>query len=140
MDSQQNQMNYLPIPDSGRLPRHAWITVDPAFGLKAHNDESSIAVHTDPSGWWDSLELSAVVHGHFDDVRLFQEVYDLGMYWNAWVWGVEAVAAQRVLISLWNVFLAQKLMTGRVEILPTNGRSRRPKIWKNSERLSQSHG
>jgi hypothetical protein len=40
------------------------------------------------------------------------------LYWNAWVWGVEAVAAQRLLIGMWNVFLAGKMMTGRVEMVP----------------------
>jgi hypothetical protein len=110
------QINYLPIPTPDDCMA-AWITVDPAFGIKAHNDESAIAVHVIPRDG--SLPRTvSVVHGHFDDVRLFQEVYDLAIYWNAWIWGVEAVAAQRVLISLWNVFLAQRLMSGRVEILP----------------------
>jgi len=110
------QINYLSVPTPD-MCRATWITVDPAFGIKAHNDESSIAVHAIPMDG-STPRTVAVVHGHFDDNRLFQEVYDLALYWNAWVWGVEAVAAQRVLISLWNVFLAARMMTGRVEIIP----------------------
>jgi hypothetical protein len=110
------QINYLPIltPD---MCQAAWITVDPAFGLKAHNDESAICVHAIPFDG-STPRTVAVSHGHYDDNRLFDETLRLAQYWNAWVWGVEAVAAQRLLISLWNVFLAQRLLTGRVEILP----------------------
>jgi hypothetical protein len=111
-----DQINYLPVltPD---MCRATWITVDPAFGLKAHNDESSIAVHAIPQDGTIPRTV-AVVHGRLDDVQLFEEVFALAMYWNAWVWGVEAVAAQRLLITLWNVFLAGKMMTGRVEVVP----------------------
>jgi hypothetical protein len=42
-----DQINYVPVPTPD-MCRAAWITVDPAFGLKAHNDESSIAVHAIP--------------------------------------------------------------------------------------------
>ena len=110
-----DQINYRPslTPD---MIKAAWITVDPAFGQNAWNDESSIAVHVIPNDG--CPQTVAVVHGQFDDVRLFNEVFSLATYWNAWVWGVEAVAAQRVLISLWNVFLMQRLMQGRVEIIP----------------------
>lgn len=110
-----DQIHYMPAvtPD---MIQAAWITVDPAFGTNANNDESSIAVHAILKDG-DCPQTVSVVHGHFDDVRLFNEIFSLAQYWNAWVWGVEAVAAQRVLISLWNVFLSQKLMYG-VEIIP----------------------
>jgi hypothetical protein len=110
------QINYVATltPDQCRA---TWITVDPAFGLNAHNDESAISVHAIPIDGGIPRTV-AICHGRFDDVRLFDEVYALALYWNAYVWGVEAVAAQRVLISLWNVFLASRMMTGRVEIVP----------------------
>lgn len=110
-----DQLYYQPVPTPDMI-RAAWITVDPAFGLQAHNDESAISVHVIPN---DGVPMTvAVSHGHFDDVRLFQEIFDLASYWNAWVWGIEAVAAQRVLISLFNVFIAQRMLTGRIEIIP----------------------
>ena len=108
-------LNYQPAPTPDDI-KAAWITVDPAFGLNEHNDESSIAVHVIPET---GVPMTVqVVHGHFDEVRLFNEIYALAQYWGAWTWGVEAVAAQRVLIPLFNVFLAQKMMNHHVEILP----------------------
>lgn len=110
------QINYVPYmtPD---MFQACWITVDPAFGQKAHNDESSIAVHGIPKDG-SVPRTVAVEHGHFDDVQLFENVLALAQYWNAWAWGVEAVAAQRVLITLWNLLLSQKLLSGKAEIVP----------------------
>lgn len=111
----QDNINYQAVPTPDAI-KAAWITVDPAFGLNEHNDESSIAVHVIPE---DGVPMTvAVVHGHFDEVRLFNEVFSVAQYWGAWTWGIEAVAAQRVLIPLFNVFLAQKMMNHHVEILP----------------------
>lgn len=110
-----DQISYMPIPQPDEL-RAAWITIDPAFGLKAHNDESSIAVHVLPiKGCPMTVSVS---HGQYDENRLFAEALSLAQYWNAWVWGIEAVAAQRLLLPLFNVFLAGRGMTGKVEILP----------------------
>ena len=111
----QENLNYQAVPTPDAI-KAAWITIDPAFGLNEHNDESSIAVHVIPE---DGVPMTAaVVHGHFDEVRLFNEAFALAQIWGAWVWGIEAVAAQRVLIPLFNVFLAQKMMNHHVEILP----------------------
>jgi hypothetical protein len=96
--------------------RAAWITVDPAFGQNAWNDESAVAVHVIPN---DGCPMTVCVsHGQWDEVRLFEEVFQLAEYWNAWVWGVEAIAAQRLLLGMFNMFLTQRLMMGRAEILP----------------------
>jgi hypothetical protein len=110
------QINYLPLPSPDDC-QACWITVDPAFGVKAHNDESSIAVHAIPKDG-STPRTVAIEHGHWDDVELFNNIFALAQYWNAWAWGVEAVAAQRVLITLFNLLLAQKLMAGKAEIVP----------------------
>jgi hypothetical protein len=111
----QENLNYQAVPTPDAI-KAAWITIDPAFGTNEHNDESSIAVHVIPE---DGVPMTvAVSHGHFDEVRLFNEAFSLAQYWGAWVWGIEAVAAQRVLIPLFNIFLAQKMMNHHVELLP----------------------
>jgi hypothetical protein len=110
-----DQINYMPVPTPDMI-RGAWITVDPAFGQNAWNDESSVAVHVIPN---DGCPMTvSVSHGQWDEVRMFDEILALATYWNAWVWGIEAVAAQRLLIGMFNMFLTQRLMMGRAEILP----------------------
>jgi hypothetical protein len=109
------QINYeaVPTPDSIRA---AWITVDPAFGQNSWNDESAIAVHVIPLN---GCPITVgVVHGQFDEVRLFEEIFSLAQYWNAWVWGVESIAAQRLLIPIFNMLLTERMMMNRAEIIP----------------------
>lgn len=110
-----DQINYAPVPLTDMI-RAAWITVDPAFGMNAENDETAISVHVLPNHG--IPRTVAVTHGKFDEFQMFAEILKLAQYWNAWIWGIEAVAAQRVLISLFNVLLAQRQLMGRVEMLP----------------------
>jgi hypothetical protein len=110
-----DQINYMPTPTPDMI-RAAWITIDPAFGLQSHNDETAISVHVIPQ---DGCPMTvASVHGHFDEVRMFDEALQLATYWNAWVWGIEAIAAQRLLIPMFHIFLTQKMMANRVEMIP----------------------
>lgn len=120
-----DQINYVapPAPDAIRA---AWITIDPAFGQNAENDETSIAVHVVPNH---GVPMTvAVSHGKYDEFTMLTETLSLATYWNAWVWGIEAVAAQRVLISLFNVLLAQRQMLGRVEMIPLMAGRGDPKV------------
>ncbi len=110
-----DQICYRPAPTPDMI-KAAWITIDPAFGQKAINDETAICVHVIPN---EGPPMTvACVHGQMDEIRMFTETLALASYWGAWAWGIEAVAAQRVLISLFNVFLIQRQMQGKVEILP----------------------
>jgi hypothetical protein len=52
----------------------------------------------------------------------------LATYWYAWVWGIEAVAAQRLLISLFNVYISMRRLTGRIEMIPLMSGRGDPKI------------
>ncbi len=111
----QDQINYqaAPTPDAIKA---AWLTIDPAFGLNSNNDESCVSIHVLPE---DGVPMTvAAVHGHWDERQLFDEAFALAQYWGAWTWGIEAIAAQRLLIPLFNVFLAQKMMNHHVELLP----------------------
>lgn len=110
-----DQIHYLPVPSPEECVA-TWITVDPAFGEGAANDESSIAVHA-------ILESGppmtvAVSHGRWNENRLFEEVLAQAQYWNAWSWGIESVAAQKVLISLFGLLLAGRQMLHMVEMIP----------------------
>lgn len=111
-----DQIFYAPNPLPDQI-RAAWITVDPAFGMKADNDESAICVHVIPEDGTCPRTV-ACSHGRWDETRLFTETLALAQYWGAWVWGIEAIAAQRLLLPLFNVLLMQRDMLGRVEMIP----------------------
>lgn len=120
-----DQLNYQPLPTPDSI-KASWITVDPAFGQNAENDETAIAVHVIPiHGCPMTVTVS---HGKFDEYQMLKEILTLAEYWNAWVWGIEAVAAQRVLISLFSVLLAQRQMMGRVEMIPLMAGRGDPKV------------
>lgn len=109
------QINYEPVPTPDSV-QAAFITVDPAFGKNAHNDESAIAVHVIPK---DGVPITAVVsHGKWDEHEMFMEILQLATYWNAWSWGIESVAAQRTLIPYFNLLAASKGITDNIEIVP----------------------
>jgi hypothetical protein len=121
-----SQFFYQPVPTPDTI-RAAWLTLDPAFGLKAENDESAISVHVIPMNGTCPITVTSV-HGRFDENRIFSEMVGLANYWGAWVWGIEAVAAQRLLISLFNVLLMQRNMQGRVEMIPLMAGKGDPKV------------
>lgn len=66
--------------------------------------------------------------GKFRDEELFEVGYRLACKWNAWVWGIEAVAAQRVLIPFFKLLLAGKLMSHSVEMIPLMAGKGDPKV------------
>ncbi len=104
----------------------AFLVLDPAFGEQAHNDDSSVTVHVIRK---DGLPMIAEEFtGQFSEAELFDIMLTSAMKWNAWVWGIEAVAAQRVLISLFNVYLALKQLNNHVEMIPLISGKGDPKI------------
>lgn len=114
--SEQMRYRAIPTPDQCRA---TFITIDPAFGQKRNNDESSVAVHA----IFDDAEpmVVAVSHGRWTENQLFDEIFSLAQYWNAWTWGVESVAAQKLLLPLFNMMLAARNMFGFVEIIELPG-------------------
>jgi hypothetical protein len=121
-----DQINYVPQPTPDML-RVAWISIDPAFGLHSYNDETSIAVHGLLKETSEPVTV-CIEHGRFDEVDMFRRTLALAYYWNAWVWGIEAVAAQKVLISLFYMLLAGELLNHYVEILPLLSGKGDPKL------------
>lgn len=121
-----DQLNYAAPPDPSEI-RMAWITIDPAFGLRAHNDESSIAVHVIPKGGGCPITLSPE-HGRWTEVEMFDRALNLASYWNAWTWGIEAVAAQKVLLTLFDMLSASRGLAGRIICVPLMSGRGDPKI------------
>lgn len=121
-----DMLNYAPPPDPSEV-RMAWLTLDPAFGLKAHNDESSISVHVIPRGSNVPITLSPI-HGHFTEAEIFDVMLTQAMHWNAWTWGIEAVAAQKVLLTLFEMLLASRGMPNRAIMVPLTAGRGDPKI------------
>jgi hypothetical protein len=113
----QEHLRYQPVPTPDGI-KAAWISIDPAFGQNSANDESCISVHVIPDDETMTPMTAAQVHGQFDEHRLFREALGLAQYWGAWTWGIESVAAQRVLIPFFNVLLAQAMLNHHVEIVP----------------------
>lgn len=120
-----DQIKYQPMPTPDEITC-AWLTMDPAFGLNANNDETAISVHVIPR---DGVPMTvACSHGHFDDVKKFDEALALAEYWGAWAWGVEAIAAQRVLISLFTVLAVTRGYGNRIQYLPLTAGRGDPKM------------
>lgn len=111
-----DSINYVPMPNPDSI-ECAWLTLDPAFGEESHNDESAITVHVIPRGSIVPVSLMWY-HGKGNESRIFEEMLAAATTWNAWVWGIEAVAAQKLLISIFNIYLAMRQMVGWVEMMP----------------------
>lgn len=114
-----------PTP-GGNSIRAAWITIDPAFGENAKNDSTAIVVHVLPEDG--PPMVVEYVHEQMNESDMFDHALRLAHKWNAWVWGIEAIAAQRVLITLFKVLLAGRMMNNRVEILPLMAGKGDPKV------------
>jgi hypothetical protein len=116
----------IPPTPGGNSIRATWLTLDPAFGEAGHNDNSAIVIHALPE------EGPPMVVDYFwgkkDEVGLLDECVRLGQKWNCWFWGIEAVAAQKVLITLFETLLAGRMMAGLVEMVPLMAGKGDPKV------------
>lgn len=120
-----DQIYYQALPTTDAI-RAAWITVDPAFGEQAVNDKTAIVVHILPE---EGVPMVAeYVHAQLSEHKMFDHVLALAHKWNAWVWGIEAVAAQKVLITLFTVLLAAKRLNHHVEMIPLMAGKGDPKV------------
>lgn len=118
-------INFAPVPGSDEILA-AWLVLDPAFGENASNDDSSWTVHVLPK------DGPPMVVDHstskMRDEEMFDEGFRLAMKWGAWVWGIEAQAAQRVLIPFFKLLLAAKLLNHNVEMIPLMAGKGDPKV------------
>jgi hypothetical protein len=111
----QDQINYAtrPVPDSLKA---AFITIDPAFGKSQTNDRTAIVVHGLPMRG--PVTVCDYTNERLRENQIFEIALSYAMRWNAKVWGIESVAAQKVLITLFETFLAERQMTNQIKILP----------------------
>lgn len=119
------QVNFQAIPGGDEILA-AWLILDPAFGENASNDDASWTVHVLPK---DGPPM-VVEHStsKMREEEMFEEGYRLALKWNAWVWGIEAQAAQRVLIPFFKLLLVPKMMNHEVEMIPLMAGKGDPKV------------
>lgn len=98
-----------------------FITLDPAFGTNAWNDESALTVHAKLHG----ADIPVVVetwHGRAKEDEVLDELIRLSYYWGITTWCIEAVAAQRLLIPLFKAKLVLRGMSADLFVmLPITG-------------------
>ena len=121
----QEQLFFQPIPGPADILA-AWLVLDPAFGENATNDDASWTVHVLPK---DGVPM-VVEHStsKMSENEMFDEGFRLALKWGAWVWGIEAVAAQRVLIPFFKLLLTTKLLNHNVEFIPLMAGKGDPKV------------
>jgi hypothetical protein len=121
------EMIYMqPRPETDEV-KAAFLILDPAFGEKEVNDDSSITVHVIRD--MDGLPMVAEdVTGKLTEAELFETMLRLARKWNAFVWGIESVAAQRVLITLFNTYMALNQIPNHIEMIPLISGKGDPKI------------
>jgi hypothetical protein len=113
-----------PMPDEIEA---GFLTLDPAFGVNAWNDESAITCHVRMRG----ADLPLVVetwHGRVKEEALFDEMLAMSYRWGITTWCIESVAAQRLLIPLFKAYLLQRgLSPDLFLMLPiTGGKESKP--------------
>jgi hypothetical protein len=87
-----------------------FLTLDPAFGLKAWNDESAITCHVRMIGG-DIPIVAEKWHGRAKEESVFDEMLAMSYRWGITTWCIEAVAAQQLLIPLFRAYLVQRGMS-----------------------------
>lgn len=102
-----------PMPDQLSA---GFITLDPAFGTNAWNDESALTVHARLVG----ADIPLVVetwHGRVKEELLLDELIRLSYYWGITTWCIESVAAQQLLIPLFRALLVQRGMSPEIFLM-----------------------
>lgn len=123
----QDQITYAITPTpGGNSIRAAFITVDPAFGENSWNDNTAIVVHVIPEEG--PPMVVEYVHERLTEHAMFEHLLRLSYKWNAWVWGIEAVAAQKVLITLFHVLLVGHQLSHMVTMFPLMAGKGDPKV------------
>lgn len=93
-----------------------FLVLDPAFGETALNDDSSITVHIRLKGTtipilWDSWT------GKANEDRLFDKMLEFSYQYGLSTWLIESIAAQKVLISYFNLMFRTRKMNPEVFML-----------------------
>lgn len=85
-----------------------FITVDPSFGKNSWNDNTALTVHVKVADQ-DTMSpiplIVASVVGRFVEEEMFDKLLELSYYWGVTTWTIESVAAQRLLIPLFQSYM-----------------------------------
>lgn len=113
-----------PLPDQIEA---GFLTLDPAYGVKAWNDESAITVHARLIGG----DIPLVVEtwrGRVKEERLFDEMLAMSYRWGIRTWCIESNAAQALLIPLFRTFMMLRGISPElIVMLPmTGGKEAKP--------------
>lgn len=103
-----------PSPDSNQILA-TFVTIDPAFGEKQVNDNSAVVVHA----ILDDGPTMVVDYAceKMSEAQMFDKALDFAETWGAWFWGIESVAAQAVLITLFKVYAIQQSVDSSLEMV-----------------------
>lgn len=85
------------------------LILDPAFGLNSWNDDSAITVHARIEG----VPIPCVIDswkGKATEEETLDRLIELSYYWGISTWVIEAESAQKLLIPLFNLMLADRLL------------------------------
>jgi hypothetical protein len=108
---------YVPKPNPEDIEWGA-IVLDPAFGKNSWNDDSAFTVHVKIKG----IPIPAIVEsrvGKFTELQQFEIFLELSYYWGLTTWVIEAQAAQKLLISYFNLlFQEYKIRADLFTLLP----------------------
>ena len=108
----------------------AFMVLDPAFGEKAWHDYSAITVHVRRKPFYDANGhyvheppiLTRVITLKGQPELLFDTMLAEAYYWGIATWMIEAVAAQKLLISLFKIYaLARGIQPGVLFFMPILG-------------------
>ena len=86
-----------------------FIVMDPAFGLKAWNDETAFTVHVRKKGYPIPILVDHRV-GRMTEDQQFDTFVELSYQWNLTTWVIESVAAQRLYFSLFRMLMIDRLI------------------------------
>lgn len=86
-----------------------FLALDPAFGQKDHNDDSSITVHVRTKEFGIPIVAESLT-GKFNEEELFEHMVMLSTKWGLTTWCIESGAAQSLLIPLFTLLLRDRKM------------------------------
>lgn len=123
----QKGLNYQPVPTTDSI-KGAFITIDPAFGMNEYlHDCTAIVVHVIPE--FGPPMVVAYEVGRMTEDEIFLQALALAREWNAWVWGIESVAAQRLFLTLFTVYAHNHRVKHLLELVPlTAGEAKHARI------------
>lgn len=107
----------IPRPNPDQL-KSGIITIDPAFGQKGWNDETALVVHAKVNGMVIPHAIESR-KGRWTEDQMLDNLIELSQYWGICTWGIESVAAQKLLIPLFNLMLAvRQWPKGLIQMVP----------------------